>query len=583
MATRRVGVLPMTMRRPTLRSGVPLFVMVAILVTLGLFLVYPVVLILITSFMVQPDIFVGATQWGLGNWAVAFHNPRILQALGNTFLVWGLTTSISLPISILISWTLARTKVPFSHTLEFMFWVAHMTPGGVIAWILLADPQIGILNVLLRDIFTDLTDGPFNIFSLWGIVWVNLMGNSIAIKVMLLTPAFRNMDVTLEEAARVGGSSSIRTMFRITLPLMIVPIAMVFALQLVKIFQSFETELLLGTPWGFYVYSTLIYDLVRNMDPPHFNEAAVLASMTLLIIAMIIPFQRWVVSRRRYSTITGSYKAGLIDLGRWKWIVFALIAGLHFISTIVQFGALALSSFMTRAGYFQITPVFTLDNWKFVFNDSLFLDALKTTLTLAMTAALIGPIIFAVLAYILVRTRWPGRAMLDSMIWSAAAVPGMLSGLGLLMLFIGTPGLTVLYGTIWAMIIVVVMQGKVTGINLLKSGMVQIGGELEEAARASGASWFGAFFKIWIPLLMPTMILIGTLTFVMAASTTASIILLASRGATTLSILVLQYVSPINGHREAASVVSILIASLALGMALLARKFTSNMSALPRE
>jgi iron(III) transport system permease protein len=573
----------MAIRWPKLRAGVPAFVMTAILITLGLFLVYPVFLILMTSFMVQPDIFVGSTQWGFDSWIRAFHDPRILKALGNTFLVWALTTSISLPISILISWTLARTKIPFSRTLEFMFWVAHMVPGGVIAWILLADPNIGILNVLLREVFTDFNDGPFNIFSLWGIVWVNLMGNSIAIKVMLLTPAFRNMDATLEEAARVGGSSSIRTMLRITLPLMVVPITMVFALQLAKIFQSFETELLLGTPWGFYVYSTLIYDLVRNMDPPHFSDAAVLASLTLIIIAVIIPFQRWIMSRRRYSTITSSFKAGLIDLGKWKWLAFGGIAGLHFISTGVQLSTLVLGSFMTRAGYFQITPVFTLDNWKFVFSDSLFLDALKTTLTLATSAALVGPILFAILAYILVRTRWPGRALLDSMIWSAAAVPGMLSGLGLLMLFIGTPGLTALYGTIWAMIIVVVMQGKVTGINLLKGVLVQIGPEMEEAARACGAGWFRAFFKIWVPLLMPTLILIGTLTFVMAASTTASIILLASRGATTLSILVLQYVSPINGHREAASVVSILIAGMALAAALLARRLTNNLSSLPRE
>jgi iron(III) transport system permease protein len=566
-----------------MRTGLPAFIMAIMLVVFSVLVIYPVILILLTTFMVQPEVFVGPREWGLKNWAIAFQEPRIPRALWNTFLVWGLTMAISMPISVVIAWTLARTKVPFSRALEFMFWVAYITPGAVIAWILLLDPQIGILNVLLREMFWGVTEGPFNIFSLGGIVWVHLMGNGIALKVMLLTPAFRNMDVSLEEAARVGGSSNVRTMLKVTLPLMAAPITLVFALQLVKIFQSFETELLLGTPWGFYVYSTLIYDLVRNMEPPLYGETAVLASLTLLVIALVIPFQRWILSRKKYTTITGAYKAGLIDLGAWKWVVFAVLAMLHFMLTIIQLASLVLGSFMTRSGYFQLKPTFTLSHWEFVFNDSLFLTALKTTLTLAATTAIASPVVFAVIAYILVRTRWPGRGLLDTIIWSSAAMPGMLAGLGLLMLFLGTPGLNILYGTTWAMLIVVLLQGKVTGINMLKGNLVQIGSDMEEAARTSGAGWTRTFFLIWIPLLMPTLILLGTMHFVIAATTTASIILLASRGTITLSILVLQYASPIHGQREAASAVCIIIAALALGLSLLARRFESKVSVLPRD
>ena len=160
--------------------------------------------------------------------------------------------------------------------------------------------------------------GPFNIFSVPGIVWANLMGHGISIKVMLLTPAFRNMDASLEEAARVGGASNLRTLFKVTLPLMISPMILVFALQLLRVFQSFETEYLFGMPFGFYVYSTKIFALIR--DPiPNYGEATVLASITLLMIALIIPLQRWILERRRYTTITGSFRPGLIDLGRWNY------------------------------------------------------------------------------------------------------------------------------------------------------------------------------------------------------------------------------------------------------------------------
>ena len=87
------------------------------------------------------------------------------------------------------------------------------------------------------------------------------------------------MDATLEEAARVGGATTLRTAFKITLPLMISPMVLVLALQSLRVFQSFETEYLLGMPFGFYVYSTKIFTLIRN-PIPNYGEATVLASIT---------------------------------------------------------------------------------------------------------------------------------------------------------------------------------------------------------------------------------------------------------------------------------------------------------------
>ena len=175
------------------------------------------------------------------------------------------------------------------------------------------------------------------------------------------------------------------------------------------------------------------------------------------------------------------------------------------------------------------------------------------------------------LAYILVRTRWPGRLALDSMIWVTAAIPGMLSGLGLLMMFLGTPGLAVLYGTIWALVIVVILQGNTTGVQLSKGVFVQMGADLEEQARISGAGWLRTYFTVCIPLLMPTLVLLGTLNFIMAANTTSSIILLASRETLTLSILALEFGTGGVAQREQAGVVSLIIIFMSLGFGFIAR------------
>jgi len=556
-------------RTPRLTKGH--FVMAAVLLTLGYFLIWPVLLLLINSFNAASDWFVEPRTWGVKHWVNAFQRPGLLRSLGNSLLIWSMTVACSFPIGVAIAWVLARTKIPFSHTLEFLFWVSYMVPAlpTTIAWITLLDPDIGMINVALKKWF-QLDQGPFNIFTIPGIVWANLMGHGISIKVMLLTPAFRNMDATLEEAARVGGAGNLRTLFKVTLPLMIAPMMMVLALQLLRVFQSFETEYLLGLPFGFFVYSTKIFALIRN-QVPNYGEATVLASITLIMIALITPLQRWILERRRYTTITGNFRPGLIDLRAWNYVAFTVIALLLIFLTVGPLAILVLGSFMRRIGYFVLG--FTLDHWRFVLTDPVFIKALRTTLTLAATAAILSPLLFSILAYILVCTRLPGRGLLDAMIWSAGAIPGILAGLGLLWVFIGTPGLNFLFGTIWALIIVVMLQGKTTGVNIMKGVFVQVGADMEEAARVSGAGWIRTYFRIWLPLLMPTLILLSVMNFVSAAGATSSIILLASRDTMTLSLMALELSSTAVSNREAASIISIFIIAFTMTGALLIRYF----------
>jgi iron(III) transport system permease protein len=568
MAVEQVTIAPVSISGTRAYQGY--IIMAAVLITLGFFMIWPVLLVLINSFNAAADWFVEPRRWGLDHWRAAYQRPGDLVApLGNSLLIWGLTTVLSLPIGVAIAWTLARTRIPFSHTLEFMFWVAYMVPPlpTTIAWIGLMDPQLGLINKALAAL-PFFNHGPFNIFSVAGIVWANLMANGIAVKVILLTPAFRNMDATLEEAARVSGASNILTAFRVTLPLMISPIMLVFALQLLHVFQQFEIEYLLGTPINFFVYSTKILSLIRT-DVPQYGEATALASITLLLIALIIPLQRWVLERRRYTTITGNFKPGLIDLGRWNYVLFGIIIFLLLLLTVIPGLMLVLGSFMTRIGYFVLG--FTLDNWKLVLNDQLFQNAASTTLILGLFAAIGSPLLFSLLAYILVRTRMPGRWALDTMVWGTGAIPGILSGLGLLWLFVDTPGLRFLYGTIWALFLVVLIQGKTTGVNLMKAIFVQIGPDMEEAARVAGAGWIKTYFRIWLPLLMPTLALLAVLNFTSAAGTTAPIILLASRETMTLSLLALEFASPGINNREAASVISIFIIGITIAGALIVR------------
>jgi iron(III) transport system permease protein len=548
------------------------FIMSVLIAVFGFYVLYPMLLIFINSFnaagLNEP------TRWSMSEWAAAFSQPEIGRALVNTFIIYFSYTAISFPIAVLTAWSLARTKVACSYGLEFMFWVSFMMPpiATTIGWTILLDGDFGILNRALAAL-PWFDSGPFEIYSVPGIIWVHLMANAISGKVMLLTPAFRNMNVALEEASRVSGGSNMFTMLRITLPVMIPAMTVVFMLDAVRLFNSFETEQILGTPIGFYIYSTKIYDLIRNFEPPLYGQATALASVTLLIIVAVIPLQRWLTERRQYTTVSGQFRPGLINLGALQPFVFVAIVALVGLLTVVPVLTLVGGSFMTRVGFFQVTPLFTLDHWIRVLREPMFVDALQTTLLLSGATAIVSPLIFSVVAYVLVRTKWPGRYLLDTILWVSAAIPGMLTGLGLLWVFLRTPGLTGLYGTIWGLLLVVILQGKLTSTQLVKGVYLQMGSDLEEAARVSGAGWLGAYVRIWLPLIMPTLVLIGTINFVLSAHATSSIILIASRETRTLSILALDLMTGgMVKELEAAGIVSLVIVALTVGVALVARR-----------
>jgi len=548
-------------------------VMALTILVLGFYLLFPVILMLVLSFNVAADFLIPPIEWGVGNWTESWQDPRILEAIRNTFALWFLNFIFSFPIGVAIALALARTRIPWTHGLEYLFWISFVFPSlaNTVGWIMLLDPDVGMINTLLIKLpFID--EAPFNIFSFWGIVWTKLQSDSVSYFVILLTPAFRNMDQALEEAARVAGASKLAAIFRITLPVMISPVILVTALQLLRIFSGFETEWILGASWGFFVYSTLIFSQTSQFIPQYGN-AIVLASLTMVIIAAIFPLQRWIVGRRQYTTITGTFKPGLIEIGRWKWVVLGGIIALLAMFTALPFVVIIVGSFMSRVGFFQAVPLWTTAHWVTVFTDPLFLRGLKTTTILAVSAGIGSPIIFSIIAYMIVRTKWRGRRILDGIIWVSSIFPGIISGLGLLLMFLTVPGLQVLYGTIWALILVVLIAGNTTGTNIFKGVMLQLGNDVEEAGRVSGAGWFNTYFRIVVPLLMPTMVLIGMLNFIAAASTTSSIILLASRDTITLSIIGLQWASPELGRTEAAGIISLVIMVYTLLLALIGRYY----------
>jgi len=536
---------------------------------MGFYVLYPLILILVNSFntatIAEPEVY------GLDAWRKAFAEPGIWRALWNSVKIGIVLQLIALPTGIFISWLLARTNIYGANLFEFGFWISFFMPGlaCTFGWMLMLDPSTGLINSWLRQI-PWLSGVNFDIYSFSGIIWVHLVSHGLSTKVMLLTPSFRRMDASMEEASRMSGASALTTLMRITVPAMTPVIIVVFLLSVIRIFSSLEIELLLGVPWSFYVYSTKIVDLARQ-EPPLVNQAAALGSIILLFLAAFIPLQRKLINRRQFTTVTGQSKSKIIELGVWRIPATAFVALVIFIIDVVPLLSVVGGSFMTRFGFFHLPKTWTLEYWKMALSDPRILQGLHNTLIVAVSAGLVGALFFSLVGYVLVRTKLPGRGLLDSICWLPSAIPGVLSGLGLLWMFLGTPFFRPFYGTIVLLVVAQVLGGVTIATQILKANFVQLGNELEEASRMSGAGFWGTYLKVVFPLMAQTMVMVAVIKFMFAAQHNGAIILLATSETRTLSLLALDQVAA--GYREVASITIILITSLTLGVAMVARSF----------
>jgi iron(III) transport system permease protein len=385
---------------------------------------------------------------------------------------------------------------------------------------------------------------------------------------MLLTPTFRNIDSSLEEASRVAGAGRTKTLARIVVPAMMPALIAIVLMAMIRAMQSFEIELVLGPPFQFYIYSTKVYSLI-SQEPPQFGAASALATLGLACILPLIFAQRKLGSRRQYSTLTGKLQTQPVRLGPWRIPAFLGVLAVVMLLTVVPLIFVALASFMKLFGFFNIADPYTLHHWVVVLQDPVFLKAIWNTLIMATGAGFGSVVLFSLVGYFTVRTTFKARGLLDFISWLPFAVPGLLFGVGLLYVFLESPLFRPLYGSMFLLILATVVSSMTLGTQIIKSNMMQLGQELEEASRITGADWLRTFIRVVVPIMAPVLLLVGVMNFISAARDVASVALLATGETKTLALLQLDFM--VEGRYETAAVVSLVVILMTTGVAVLAR------------
>ena len=549
---------------------------VLLFAVIGFMTAYPVGQIFINSFRITRP---GETaSWGLQGWETAFSDSSVILALGNTFFLASVRTAISVGLAIFFAWVITRTDTPFKGFIEFMLWLGYFFPTlpMTMGWILLLDPDYGLINKFLKAVF-HLVNSPFNIYSYSGIIWAHL-AYSTCIRFLLITPAFRTMDAALEDAARTSGSSGLGTLLRITIPIMAPTILAVTALGFIKSLESFEIELVLGIPAGIYVYSTKVWEYL-HWEPPRYDVSTALSSFFLLIIFALVWLQRVLLGARQYTTITGrGYSPRPARLGPWRWVTCAVCVLFVAVMIVLPLSFLIMGTFMRLFGFFNLPDAWTSRHWQQAFDDPIFVTSLRNTLILGLGAAIAGAIFYLLISYLLIRGRFSGKGILDLLCWLPWALPGVLISLALLWVFLGSGKfLMALHGTVYILILAIIISELPLGTQVLKANVMQLSTELEESAWVSGAPWFHAFRHVVVPLLMPSVLSVALIVFISAVREISAVVFLASARSRTLSLLMLDYLAA--NEYEKANVMAVLIVVLVLMAAVIARAYGLRLGA----
>jgi iron(III) transport system permease protein len=529
---------------------------------IGIFVCYPIALIVANSFHAED-----AALGGFAVWQRAFATPGMGEAILNSLKVVVTVQGISFPVAIAIAWTLARTDVPASRLIEFGFWASFLLPAlaTTTGWLLLLNPDYGLINRFLVD--HGIVDAPpFTLYSFWGIVFAHLVSNSVSVKVMLLTPAFRNLNSTLEEAAWICGASGWRALIGVTLPVLTPVLLVTLLMSLIKGLEAFELELVLGGPINFNVYSTKIYQMLRG-SPPDYPSATVLATTILLLMVPMVLAQQWASSRRSFVTVTGNHRADPIRLGNKRWIVFGVLVAVLSLTTLVPVVFQFAGSLMSMYGFFDLPQVWTLRHWADALADATFMNALRNTLVLGISTTLLGLLLFSVVAYSSIRAPHRLRFALDFVSWLPFVIPGVILGLGYLWFVLDVAVLSPLYGTVGVLILVSLLAAMTLGVQMLKSALLQLGNDFEEAGRVVGGSWHRTFTGIVLPLVSPTVAVVILMIFAMTIRQVSTIVLLSTGSSTPLSVLQLEFLY--GGSVGPAAVVGSMIVLIGLAAAAL--------------
>ena len=479
-------------------------------------------------------------------------DPQIRRATWNSMVFAVSVASMSVLVGVPLAFGVSRTNMAWKELVRTTVLIAIITPPFLrtMAYILLFGPNAGQINVLLRSaFFPEMTSGPFDIYSILGLI---LLSTPIGIaQVFILTStALNQMDPALEEAARTSGAGTFRAAWSVTLPVcrnaILGGALMAFAIALS----------LYGTPHllGIDVITTRIRQSL--LSPINFEAAAVLSTViTVIGLLALVAYRQSTKAASRFQTISGKgFRPATMQLGAWRHSFTALGVAYGFLSFVLPYGALVAISFFPRLGVMPAWHELTVSHYVYVFTSPASLRAILNSLWLATATATTCVIVSAVIGYIIVRGNSRLRGLLDYVGILPLALSGIAVAVGLILVYTTQPFASLrFYGTGWMLFLAYVALMLPISLRSVQTSLMQLGPELEEAARVCGANWFRAMRMIILPLIKQGLGYAWILVFLGVIPELSASILLRQLGNDTIATILMDLWGGAGGFQRAAA------------------------------
>jgi iron(III) transport system permease protein len=298
--------------------------------------------------------------------------------------------------------------------------------------------------------------------------------------------------------------------------------------------------------------------------PPQYGLACALSLLFIVITVAALYLQHRFLAGRSYVTVAGKgARTQLIDLGWARWLLLGFCVLVFLVAIVLPYGALLAVS-LSKSWGLSFWQNLTLAHYRFVLVEyNVTQRAILNSLMLATLAATLAVMLGSVIGWIDVRTRAPGRRLLDYAALVPLGLPGIVMAVALIQFWLAMP--VALYGTFAILLLAYVGRYIPLGVRAANASLRQVDPSLEESARVLGASWLGTLREITLPLTRPGLFAGWLLVFVPVFQELSASILLFSSNSITLAVAVYNlYETGYTEPTAALAMISMAITSLAL-------------------
>lgn len=475
----------------------------------------------------------------LGVFGEVLTSKDFLESLGATLAMVIPAAIIAVGLGILFAWSNSRTNASLGAVGQVLplttFVVPHLAVSS--GWLLLGAPGVGLLKSRLEDIPII---GPLfpSIYGLPGMTFVMVL-TMVPFVFIVLQSAFANLDPALEEASMTSGAGPLRTFFKVSVPSMRSAIAASALLAVVVGMGEYTIPLVLGTPAGVRTLSVLVLEYATASYPPKLAEAAVIGIVVLLVVAVMWLLYYRTTKSGRYSQIGGKSSArGIVKLGGWRYVVWAIIAFYFLCATLLPLAGLLVVSLQPYWNPSLDPSQWSFNNIQQVINSAGVSGAILNSLKFAAigAASLTIIVMFLTSANKVLRSRMASVGL--AVVKIPAAVATVVLAVGILAAYFGPP--FSLGGTqlilVGAYVMILLPHGSILG----EAATAQVRQELVEASQVAGASWWRTQMRILLPLTASGFIAMFALVFALMTSEVSASRVLASPGTSVIGYTLVQ-------------------------------------------